>query len=157
LNVRLGVVNTNNQVSAVAYGGWENRVAKPEVAYAAFGNVIWYRETIAACFQNAVTQPPSAKTISGIFMDPTTSKSAYAVDDADVYAPNDGGRNWADMPPQTGTNGGLPVDGLNSVNLVKVQEAVSSDLRIEFRDGTSFDVSLAGVNNVGQLKTAIDG
>ncbi|MEW6156110.1 MAG: LEPR-XLL domain-containing protein, partial [Verrucomicrobiota bacterium] len=150
-------------VTAIAYGGIDrNGLEFKEAAYVAFGKQIFYRETFAAGFVEAATNPPNAGSIKQIVMDPSDWRTAYAIDEKHLYATVDGGRTWVDITPAADTNGALPKDGLSSIEFVRQvantggqTNANIADLRIELRDGTAIDVTLANVVNLGQLKTAI--
>jgi hypothetical protein len=149
--------------SAVAYGGWKSDgTAVQQVAYAAFGSQIWWRG-VTGNFVAAVTQPAGATKITKIVMDPTNWEVAYAVDDAHIYATIDGGKNWRDITPAATGNASLPVNGLQSLELVKALEKTGGltdssigDIRIDLRDGSSFQVNLASATTYLGLKTAIE-
>src|SRR5262249_35830314 len=135
--------------------------ARPDAAYVAVGDTIWWRDT-AGNFTAPGVALPGAITITSIVMDPANWETAYAADDKHLYVTTDHGQHWYDITGQPGRNGALPADGIFSLELVKVMSPTGgktdpniADLQIQLKSG-SFNVNLANATTFGDVKAAIE-
>jgi hypothetical protein len=108
-----------NPVTAVAYGGFMGTTPAPDVAYVARGKYVLVREQAGQRFTRQVAVP-GASDITGIALDPTNWRVAFAVDATHVFVTLDAGQHWQDI---TGTlaNQGLS-NGLRSIAVTRIND-----------------------------------
>ncbi len=83
--------------SAMAYGGRSGGADNPDVLYVGFGSAVFLRTTAGAPLAQTAALPSGAGAIRDIALDPRDWRSAYVVDDNQVFRTTDAGASWTDI------------------------------------------------------------
>jgi photosystem II stability/assembly factor-like uncharacterized protein len=96
---------------AMAYGGRDN----PDVLYVCAGSAVFLRTTAGADLTRTAALPSGVGTVRDVTLDPDDSRSAYVVDNNQVFRTTDAGATWTDI---TGNLSELGVLALNTTVFV---------------------------------------
>lgn len=128
---------TGANISAIAYGGWSQGVANPDVLYYASANNIFLRE-------NATDTPIQLNNYPGgvvqdIVLDPSDYHHAFVIDLTNIYVTNDAGQSWQTI---SGNISQLVTGQLRSIEYVDLPGTTTDALVIGATGGV-FSDSLA--------------
>jgi uncharacterized repeat protein (TIGR01451 family) len=113
---------------AIAYGGRSGGVDNLDVLYVGSGSAVFLRTTVGAALAPTAALPAGAGAVRDIALDPDEWRSAYAVDNNQVFRTTDAGASWTDI------TGNLAEFGVGDFNTT------------EFVAGSPKDLLLVGSN-----------
>jgi subtilisin-like proprotein convertase family protein len=105
--------STGAEVDAMAYGGWSQGVANPDVLYYASANSLYLREHAGDTPIQLTNYPGGV--VQDIVLDPSDYHHAFVIDLTDVYSTSDGGQTWQTI---TGNINQLTLGQLRSIEYV---------------------------------------
>jgi hypothetical protein len=79
--------------NAMAYGAADN----PDALYVGSGSAVFLRATAGAALTQTAALPTGADTVRDVVMDPNNSRSAFAVDNNQVFRTTNAGASWTDI------------------------------------------------------------
>src|SRR5262249_49370711 len=83
--------------NAMAYGGRSGGVDKLDVRYVGAGSAVFLRTTAGAALAPTAALPAGAGTIRDVVLDPDDWRSAYVIDNNQVFRTTDAGASWTDI------------------------------------------------------------
>ncbi|MDB5389652.1 MAG: sodium/calcium exchanger 1 [Planctomycetaceae bacterium] len=131
---------TGSRITAMAYGGYYQGVANPDVLYYASANNIYLREH-AGDTPIQLTNYPGGS-VQDIVLDPADYHHAFVIDLTNVYSTSDGGLTWQTI---TGNVDQLATGQLRSIEYVDLP-GTSTDALVVGATGGVFADSLATPN-----------
>jgi photosystem II stability/assembly factor-like uncharacterized protein len=90
-------IPVNSIPGAIAYGGRSGGVDNPEVLYVGSGNQVFVRTTAVGALNAAAALPAGAGTVRDIVLDPDDWRTAYVVDNNQVFVTSNAGATWTDI------------------------------------------------------------
>jgi uncharacterized repeat protein (TIGR01451 family) len=100
---------------AIAYGGRSGGVDNLDVLYVGSGSAVFLRTTAGAALAPTAALPAGAGAVRDIALDPDEWRSAYAIDNNQVFRTTDAGVSWTDI---TGNLAELGVGDFNTTGFV---------------------------------------
>ncbi|MFV2070508.1 MAG: hypothetical protein ACC645_26370, partial [Pirellulales bacterium] len=89
------IVNDSLTSEAIAYGGWRNGIANPEVLYLGVGSSVYVRQSGNG---TPVVQPSyPGGSVRDIVLNADDWSEAFVVDDDQVFRTQNGGQNWSEI------------------------------------------------------------
>ncbi|MBO0857231.1 MAG: RTX toxin [Chloracidobacterium sp.] len=83
--------------NAMAYGGRSGGAENPDVLYVGSGSVVYLRTSTGASLDPTAALPSGAGAVRDIALDPDDWKSAYVVNNTQVFRTTDAGVTWTDI------------------------------------------------------------
>jgi uncharacterized repeat protein (TIGR01451 family) len=114
--------------NAMAYGGRSGGADNPDVLYVGSGSAMFLRTTAGADLAPTAALPAGAGAVRDVVLDPDDWRSAYVVDNNQVFRTTDAGASWTDV------TGNLPELGAGDFSTT------------EFVAGSPKDLLLVGTN-----------
>ncbi|MBO0725324.1 MAG: DUF11 domain-containing protein, partial [Blastocatellia bacterium] len=100
---------------AIVYGGRSGGVANLDVLYVGSGSAVFLRTTAGAALAPTTALPAGAGAVRDIALDPDDWRSAYVVDNNQVFRTTDAGATWTDI---TGNLAELGVGDFNTTEFI---------------------------------------
>src|SRR5262245_50692227 len=100
---------------AIAYGGRSGGVDNLDVLYVGSGSAVFLRTTAGAALAPTAALPAGAGAVRDVALDPDDWRSAYAIDNNQVFRTTDAGASWTDI---TGNLAELGVGDFNTTEFV---------------------------------------
>jgi hypothetical protein len=127
--------------NAMAYGGRSGGVANQDVLYVGSGSAVFLRTTAGAALTQTAALPAGASTVRDVVIDPDDWRSAYVVDDNQVFRTTNAGAAWTDI------TGNLP--GLGAGDFRTIVFVAASASRKLLLVGTNAGVFVSFSNSTG--------
>jgi len=137
----IALIGVNQMPGPVAYGGYRNGVANPDVLYVGFGSQIYSRTVTGGALAATAALPAGAGTIKRLVINPTDWQNVFATDDNQVFESTDGGATWLDI------TGSLVSGGLSSTEFNGLEFVSGSSPYIAL--GTRSGVFASRLSNLG--------
>ncbi|HEU0179039.1 MAG TPA: hypothetical protein VFV58_32645 [Blastocatellia bacterium] len=100
---------------AIAYGGRSGGVDNLDILYVGSGSAVFLRTTAGAALAPTAALPAGAGAVRDVALDPDDWRSAYAIDNNQVFRTTDAGASWTDI---TGNLAELGVGDFNTTEFV---------------------------------------
>lgn len=94
---QIAQIGVNQLPGPIAYGGYRNGVANPDVLYIGKGATVYARTQAGSAVAATAALPMGASTVRRVVMNPSDWSTVFASDNNQVFVSSNGGGSWGDV------------------------------------------------------------